>query len=100
MSPAPRKKSPAAKSSGHLDDIVDDAQSLSSSVGEAVDEVYQNVAQEATKHPYRTLGAAAGVGFVLAGGLTPRIAGLAMSMGSKWLLGQLRDQIMPRSDAS
>jgi ElaB/YqjD/DUF883 family membrane-anchored ribosome-binding protein len=76
----------------------DEAQQLQQSVGEAADAVYAQLADHATQRPYRTLGTAAGIGFVLAGGLTPKVAGLMLSFGSKWLLGRLTDQFMPPSD--
>jgi ElaB/YqjD/DUF883 family membrane-anchored ribosome-binding protein len=101
MSPARQSaaaKKAAARPTAHLDDIVDEAQQLQQSVGEAADAVYAQLADHATQRPYRTLGTAAGIGFVLAGGLTPKVAGLMLSFGSKWLLGRLTDQFMPPSD--
>ena len=84
---APRRGSQRA--AGHLDDIAEEVQSLGESLRGATDEAHEVLAEQASTRPYLTLGAAAGAGFVLAGGLTPKISAWLLSYGGRMLLGKL-----------
>jgi len=46
------------------------------------------------EHPYQAVGAAFGVGFLLAGGLFSRFTGRTLSFGTRFLLGRMVRQLV------
>lgn len=61
---------------------------LLSELGETAAELYERIdlRREMEEHPYRTLGIAAGVGYVLGGGLFTGFTRRAMGIGARILL--------------
>lgn len=75
---------------------------------QSVTDAYERVREQLEEHPYRTLGIAAGVGFVLSGGLFSRFAarviasslrlGVAAAFGP--LVDTLVEQIQSEDESS
>lgn len=61
---------------------------LASELGSTAAELYErlDVARQLQEHPYRTLAIAAGVGYVLGGGLFTPLTGTLVRMGSRAML--------------
>jgi len=69
--------------------LLEDAQLLSDAFSDAVREARSFVRYQAQHHPYRAIGTAAGVGFVLGGGLSVRLTRTLMGVGGRLLLNAL-----------
>jgi len=69
--------------------LLEDAQILTDAFTDAVRETRSLVQYQARHHPYRTLGAAAGAGFVLGGGLSVRLTRTLLGLGGRLLLKAL-----------
>lgn len=67
-------------------EVRDQATALSRSVRSAVEDIDHALEHQVTKRPYTVLGIAAGVGFVLGGGLSPMIFRRALGFGTKLAL--------------
>jgi len=78
-------------------------------VQHAVDEVASSIEQlyrvsngylgrQADERPYAVLGIAAGIGFVLGGGLASRLGGTLSTIGSKMFLSHMVDQWLSIDD--
>ncbi|WP_373048932.1 hypothetical protein [Vulgatibacter sp.] len=61
---------------------------IASELGDAAVELYErlDVARQLQEHPYRTLAVAAGVGYVLGGGLFTPLTGALVRVGSRAML--------------
>jgi len=70
----------------------EDVQKALDDVGSSVEQLYRVanafLARRTEEKPYAVLGAAAGVGFVLGGGLASRLGGVVASLGSRMLLSR------------
>lgn len=66
--------------------VADDAKSLFTAVDSALHESESQVERWMRDQPLLTIGAAAGVGYLLGGGLTPRIAARLFSIGGRMVL--------------
>lgn len=64
-------------------EVRDQATALSKSVQTAVKDIDQVLERQMVERPYAVLGIAAGVGFVLGGGLSPMIFRRALGLGTK-----------------
>lgn len=81
----------------HGRQIHHDVHALAAAVQDAADDVERYVTEQVEQRPYTTLGVAAGVGFVLGGGLRPRLAAvlfgtatrLAMAVAARELAARL-----------
>jgi hypothetical protein len=60
-----------------------DAQHLASTVEQAVDEIGQFLRDQAEERPYVSLATAAGIGYVLGGGVPSRLTGFLFGLGSR-----------------
>jgi ElaB/YqjD/DUF883 family membrane-anchored ribosome-binding protein len=60
--------------------IQHDAGALAASVHDAADEVQRYLAAEVDQRPLRTLGLAAGVGFLVGGGLSSKVGGVFLGI--------------------
>jgi ElaB/YqjD/DUF883 family membrane-anchored ribosome-binding protein len=60
-----------------------DAQHLASTMEQAVDEIGQFLREQADQRPYASLATAAGVGYVLGGGVPSRLTGFLFGLGSR-----------------
>jgi len=69
--------------------LLEDAQLLGDAFTDAVREARHYVDYQARNHPYRSLGAAAGLGFVLGGGLSVRLTRTLMGVGGRLLINAL-----------
>lgn len=63
-------------------------QQILSDIGQSTMELYERVdlPRQLEEHPYRTLGIAAGLGYVLGGGLFTGFTGRAVGIGTRVLL--------------
>jgi hypothetical protein len=81
----------------HCRQIHHDAYALAAAVQEAADDLERYVTEQVQRRPYSTLGVAAGVGFVLGGGLRARLTAvlfgaatrLAMAVAARELAARL-----------
>ena len=60
-----------------------DAEALAGSVQEAAGQIENSVAAQMRERPWRTLGLAAGAGFVIGGGLATRTTRLLLAIGGR-----------------
>jgi hypothetical protein len=67
----------------HGREIYDDAQALAAAVQSATDGVQCYLAEQVERRPYRTLGMAAGIGYVLGGGLRPRLTAVLLAAATR-----------------
>jgi hypothetical protein len=63
-----------------------EAKALSGTVEETLHDVETYVRERMRTHPYATLAAAAGVGYVLGGGLPSRLTAVLLALGSRMAL--------------
>ena len=80
-----RERSGSDNLSEHGKMIMHDAQALTSSVQETAALIQRTMAEQVELRPYTTVGIAAGVGYLLGGGLASRMTGLAL--GTAYRLG-------------
>jgi ElaB/YqjD/DUF883 family membrane-anchored ribosome-binding protein len=67
----------------HGREIQHDVQALAAAVQDAADDLQRYVTTQMEHRPYTTLGVAAGVGFVLGGGLRPRLAAVLLGTATR-----------------
>ncbi len=88
----------------HGREIQHDAQALAAAVQNAADDLQRYVTEQVGRQPYLTLGVAAGVGFVLGGGLRPRLTALVLRTATRVALGlavrELAARLSPGAAAS
>jgi ElaB/YqjD/DUF883 family membrane-anchored ribosome-binding protein len=87
---------PIAETSRHL---VEDANVMAESMTDAATQINIYLREQATQRPYVALGAAAGIGFVLGGGLSLRLTTTLLSIGGRLLVTQLWQQAAQRATA-
>jgi len=77
--------------------IQEDAQALANTVNSATREVSSYLSQQLAERPYAALGVAAGVGFVLGGGLSARIASSLLTQGGRMLAASMIQHVLAPS---
>lgn len=73
---------------------------LTRSFRDAAEELDWSPTRAVREKPYATLGLAAGVGFLLGGGLSPRILGAAFGLSTRLVINALLQGIDPRRPGS
>jgi ElaB/YqjD/DUF883 family membrane-anchored ribosome-binding protein len=88
----------------HCRQIHHDAHALAAAVQEATDDLERSLIDQVEQRPYTTLGVAAGVGFVLGGGLRSRLTavllGAAMRLATALAARELAVRLSPGASAS
>ena len=69
--------------SDHGRQIHHDAHALAAAVQDAADDLERYLTEQVEQRPYITLGVAAGVGYVLGGGLRPRLTALLVGAATR-----------------
>lgn len=70
----------------HIEQIGAEARALGSTVETTLRDVEATLRGQMDRHPYTMLAAAAGVGYVLGGGLPSRVTSLLLGIGSRIVL--------------
>ena len=76
-------------------EVLNEARTLASSLEEAYDEIEEYLREQMEQRPYATLGAAAGIGYILGGGLPSRLTGLLVSLGTRAAFTMAIQQLAP-----
>jgi hypothetical protein len=88
----------------HGRQIQHDAAALATAVGDAADDVQRYLAEQVEERPFTTLSVAAGVGFVLGGGLSARLTvlllGTATRLATAIAARELSARLLRRGSAS
>lgn len=93
-SPERNREANGEKSIGaHGKEVRDHARALTTSVQSTFDDVDRYVNRQMRKRPYTAIGVAAGVGFVLGGGLAPRLLSTMVSIGTRMAVDMLLVQL-------
>lgn len=79
--------------------LVEDANVMAETVTDAATEITLYLHEQAARRPYVALGAAAGIGFVLGGGLSLRLTSTLLTIGGRLLVTQLWQQAAQRAAA-
>jgi len=79
--------------------LVEDANLMADTMTDAATEIHMYLREQATQRPYVALGAAAGIGFVLGGGLSLRLTTTLLTIGGRLLATQLWQQAAQRATA-
>jgi hypothetical protein len=86
-----------------VDRIGSEARQLGSDLQSTVGDVEEYLRREVAQHPLRTLGIAAGVGYILGGGLQSRFTALLFALGSRvaveYAARQVSSRLAPDGDA-
>ena len=67
----------------HGREIQHDAEALAAAMQEAADSAQHYLTEQVARRPYRTLGVAAGLGYVLGGGLSSRLTTLLLGAATR-----------------
>ncbi|RYF11556.1 MAG: hypothetical protein EOO40_03100 [Deltaproteobacteria bacterium] len=78
---------------GHFEEVYDEATELGEALQAAAEDARAFVRLQATTRPYVTLGVAASAGFVLAGGLSPKVGAMLVKMGGRLLANRLLGEV-------
>ena len=81
------------KITAHIAEVRDNADDLAESFNETLDDVKQLVRKQMRQRPYTALGVAAGVGFILGGGLTVRVGSTLLGLGARVALNSLLREV-------
>jgi ElaB/YqjD/DUF883 family membrane-anchored ribosome-binding protein len=88
----------------HCRRIHHDAQALAIAVQEATDELERFLTEQVEERPYTTLGVAAGVGYVLGGGLRSRLTAMVVGSATRLAMAlaarELAARVSPGASAS
>ncbi len=88
----------------HCRQISRDAHALATAVQEAADDVERYLTEQVEQRPFTTIGVAAGVGYVLGGGLRSRLTALLLGTGTRLAMAlaarQLADRVSSGATAS
>jgi ElaB/YqjD/DUF883 family membrane-anchored ribosome-binding protein len=79
--------------------LVEDANLMAETMTDAATEIQVYLREQATRRPYVALGAAAGIGFVLGGGLSLRLTTTLLTIGGRLLVTQLWQLAAQRATA-
>ncbi len=82
-----------------FEEVYTEATTLAESLSDAAHDVNEYVHEQARERPYVALGAAAGLGFVLAGGLTPKVGSLLFTVGGRLLAQRVLREVLGSSVA-
>ena len=82
--------------SDHYRQIHHDAGALAAALREAADEVERYVTQQVEERPYATLGVAAGVGYVLGGGLRSRLTAVMLGTATRFAMAMAARELAAR----
>jgi ElaB/YqjD/DUF883 family membrane-anchored ribosome-binding protein len=82
------------------EDVREAAQEVSLSVQELYRTADRWLGAYTRERPYAVLGAAAGIGFVLGGGLASRTAGAMLTVGSRWFANRMLEQLISQGSMS
>lgn len=82
----------------HAKSVADDARALKDSVADTVDASRDEVRAQLEKRPYLTLGVAAATGFVLAGGLGPKITRGLFALGTRLAIAAAARKLVAEAD--
>lgn len=78
----------------HTQEAKEEVQMLASSLGELSQDVSSYVQEQVRSRPWAVLGVAAGVGYLLGGGLPSRITRAGFSIAARMSMGMLMRQLM------
>jgi len=78
-------------------DVREQAHALSESVRDLMGEVTHEIERQMRERPYMTLGVAAGIGFVLGGGLGPRLLRTGGRLAANMLVAKALGAIVPQA---
>lgn len=78
----------------HTQEAKEEAQMLASSLGELSQDLSSYLQEQVRTRPWAVLGVAAGVGYLLGGGIPSRITRAGMSMAARMSMGVLMRQLM------
>ena len=88
----------------HCREIHHDAHALAAAVQDAADDLQRYVTEQVEQRPYTTLGVAAGVGFVLGGGLRSRLTAVLLATATRLAMAlaarELAARLSPGAAAS
>jgi ElaB/YqjD/DUF883 family membrane-anchored ribosome-binding protein len=107
-SDAPSGTEPQPQDARSLDDhcrqIRHDAHALAAAVQEATHELERYLTEQVEERPYTTLGVAAGVGYVLGGGLRSRLTAVLLGAATRFAVAlaarELAARLSPGASAS
>ena len=96
---------PGQRSLGdHGRQIQHDVHALAAAVQEAADDVERYITEQVEERPYTTLGVAAGVGFILGGGLRARLTAVLLGTATRLAMAvaarELAARVSPGAAAS
>ncbi len=81
------------------DKMREDLSELREAVQRETDELARNARSYIEQHPYAAVGAAFGIGFLLAGGLFSRTTARALGFGTRFLVGRMVRQLIAGAGA-
>ena len=88
----------------HGRQIHHDAHALAAAVQEATDDLERYLTEQVEQRPYTTLGVAAGVGYVLGGGLRSRLTAILLGAATRFAMAlaarELAARLSPGASAS
>jgi ElaB/YqjD/DUF883 family membrane-anchored ribosome-binding protein len=103
-SPTERQPQDSRSLGDHGRQIQHDAEALAAAVRDATDGVQRYLTAQVEQRPFSTLGVAAGVGYVLGGGLSSRLTvvllGAATRLATVLAVRELGARILPRDSTS
>ena len=82
-----------------FEEIYEEANDLGTTLRATSKDAQAFICAQARSRPYATVGVAATAGFILAGGLSPRVGGALLTYGGRFLAGRLVRQIINAADA-
>ncbi len=74
--------------------VRDDAKALVASMSDFTNQTRDTIFKVMDEKPYVAIGAALGVGYVLAGGLRSKLTGLVVTLAGRYLLNNLKMQLL------
>jgi len=74
--------------------VRDDAKALAASMTDFTNQARDTLFKVMDEKPYVAIGAALGVGYVLAGGLRSKLTGLVVTLGGRYLMNNLKMQLL------
>jgi len=88
----------------HCREIYHDAHALAAAVQEATDDLERYLTEQVEERPYTTLGVAAGLGYVLGGGLRSRLTAVLLGAATRLAMAlaarELAARLAPGASAS
>ena len=80
----------------HCRQIHHEAHALAAAVQEATDDLERYLTEQVEQRPYTTLGVAAGVGFVLGGGLRSRLTAMLLGAATRFAMALAARELAAR----